>query len=79
MNHLNNITYKELLDELYNRYITLRKYLDARTPIDKLDGAAPKSYWIKPENIKILCSTKEQRQRAIADLKVILAQISAIK
>lgn len=79
MNHLEVSAYKELLNELSYRYEALRHYLDARTPDDKLDGAAPKRYWVKPENIKILRSTKEQRQRAIADLKVILAQISAIK
>lgn len=79
VNHLDNATYNDLLNELYERYSTLRHYLNARTPKDKLDSAGPKKYWQQPDNIRILLSTKEQRQRAIADLKVILTQISAIK
>ncbi len=79
MNHLTQSEYKELLNELGKRYEELRHCLDSRTPKDKLDGAAVKKYWTNPDNIKILLSDRVQRQRAVADMKVILAQISGIK
>lgn len=79
MNHLNSDEYKDLINELSYRYSTLMNVLQVRTPVDKLDGAASRRYWVNPEDIRILKSTKEQRIRAIADLKTVLAQISAIK
>lgn len=67
------------MNELIKRYEELRHCLDSRTPKDKFDGAGVKRYWPNPDNIKILLSDKIQRQRAVADMKVILAQISGIK
>lgn len=79
MNHLTQSEYKELLNELTKRYEALRYCLDSRSPNDKFDGAGIRKYWQNPDNIRILLSDRVQRQRAIADMKVILAQISGIK
>ncbi len=79
MNHLIQSEYKELLNELGKRYEELRYCLESRLPKDKFDGAGVKRYWPNPDNIRIFLSNRAQRQRAVADMKVILAQISAIK
>lgn len=80
MNHLSTAAYDELMAELTNRYEALRHYLKGYQPKDKYDGAGRGgAYWTSPEHIRLLNSSRMQRQRAVADMKVVLAQISAIK
>ena len=80
MNHLSAEEYDELTAELANRYEALRHYLKGYQPKDQYDGAGGRgTYWNNPEDIRLLNSSRLQRQRAIADMKVVLAQISAIK
>ena len=79
MNHLSATAYNDLMDELANRYDAVCHYMKSRPPKDKYDGTGRGgAYWSNPDDIRLLNSSKMQRQRAVADMKVILAQISAI-
>lgn len=80
MNHLSTAAYDELMSELTNRYESLCYYLKGYPPKDKYDGTGGGgAYWPNLDNIRLLNSSRMQRQRAVADMKVVLAQISAIK
>ena len=80
MNHLSTAAYDELMSELTNRYEALLHYLKGHPPKDKYDGAGGGgAYWSDPDNTRLLNSSRMQRQRAVADMKVVLEQIAAIK